>query len=149
MDVLWRDTRKKILKPEQAWHRGPQDQLTILRGETDLAPSLQANLLSQVARNPHAKIVSPLLNLSLHNPSSGYALNTRLLVFAACAPSPWAAPEWQARSMRWHCSELTAACPLKGLVGKCSSPVAGTSQDVVSTQQINQYLSQAKTGGRP
>jgi hypothetical protein len=22
----------------------------------------------------------------LHNPSSGYALNTRLLVFAACAP---------------------------------------------------------------
>lgn len=86
MDVLWRDTRKKILKPEQAWHRGPQDQLTILRGETDLAPSPQANLLSQVARNPHTKIVSPLLNLSLHNPSSGYALNTRLLVFAACAP---------------------------------------------------------------
>ena len=92
MDVLWRDTRKKILKPEQAWHRGPQDQLTILRGETDLAPSPQANLLSQVARNPHTKIVSPLLNLSLHNPSSGYALNTRLLVFAACAPSPWRWP---------------------------------------------------------
>jgi len=41
------------------------------------------------------------------------------------------------------------ACPLKGLVGKCSSPVEETSQDGVSTRQISQDLSQAKTGGRP
>jgi hypothetical protein len=59
-----------------------------------------------------------------------------------------AAPEWQAETPDRK-RESVVACPLKGLVGKCSSPEAGTSQDGVSTRQTSQYLSQAKTGGRP
>lgn len=71
VDVLWCDTRKKIRKPEPAWRRGPQDQFTILRAETDLGAGPQPNLLSQAEWNPHAKVVSPLLNLRLHDPSGG------------------------------------------------------------------------------
>ncbi len=87
MDVLWRDVRKKISKPKPAWHGGPQDQLTILRGEADLGASPQAHLFGQAARNPHAKAVSPLLNLRLHEPTSGYTQTIPLLASAACAPS--------------------------------------------------------------
>jgi hypothetical protein len=83
VDVLWRDTRKKIRKPEPAWHRGPQDQLTILSGKTDLGAGPQPNLLSQAAWNPHAKAVSPHLNLRLHDPSCDYTLTIPLQVSAA------------------------------------------------------------------
>lgn len=35
-----------------------------------------------------------------------------------------AAPEWQAMSLGWQSIELVVACPLKGLVGRCTtSPV--------------------------
>jgi hypothetical protein len=87
VDVLWRDTLKKIRKPEPAWNRGPQDQLTILCGETDLAAGTQPNLFTQAAWNPHAKAISPLLNLRLHNPYSAYTQTIPLLVSAACASS--------------------------------------------------------------
>lgn len=66
VNLLWGYTRKKILKPQLAWYRGPQDQLAILHGEADLSTSPQANLLSKAAGNPHTKSVSPLLNLRPH-----------------------------------------------------------------------------------
>jgi hypothetical protein len=62
---------------------------------------------------------------------------------------PNAAPEWQAGSLEWRSKVRMEACPLKGPVGKCSSPLAETSQDGVLIRQISQYLNQAKIGGRP
>ena len=66
VDVLGRNARKKICKPEPNWNSGPQHQLTILRREADLSASDQANLFSHAAWNPHAQAVTPFLNLGLH-----------------------------------------------------------------------------------
>ncbi|SBO43864.1 protein of unknown function [Cyanobium sp. NIES-981] len=85
MDVLWRDLCKKIRKLEAAWHRGPQDQLTILRGEADLGAGTQPNLLSQAAWNPHTKAVPPLLDLRLH---TSVAAIRRLYLFLPRQPVP-------------------------------------------------------------
>ena len=78
VDVLGGHAREQILKPEPAWHGRPQHQPTILRGEGDLCASPQAHLFSQAAWNPHAKAVSPLLNLRAHIPSRGYTLTILL-----------------------------------------------------------------------
>ncbi len=105
--------------------------------------------LSYQLSNGNSTIVGGLcaeLAAGTHANCSGLLHGAFLLAFAD--PSN-AGPEWQARSLGWRSRELLAAYPLKGLVGKCSSPVAETSQDGVSTRQISQYLNQATTGGRP
>ena len=62
---------------------------------------------------------------------------------------PNAALEWQAGSLRWRSREMIEACPLEGLVGKCTSPVAETSQDGVSIRQPNSEYGSASYSPSP
>jgi len=71
MEVLLGDLCQEIVEAEASRNRRLYDKLAILGAQANFRASAEANLLSQAARDPHPKTVSPLLDPCMHsNPAA-------------------------------------------------------------------------------
>jgi hypothetical protein len=86
MEVLLRDLCQEIIEAEAIRNRRFHYQLAILGIQANLSASAEANLLSQAARDPHPKTVSPFLDPCLHNKRA--AIQGVYQLWAATASPP-------------------------------------------------------------